>query len=877
MEDILKGLNPQQKEAVAHDNGALLVLAGAGSGKTKVLTSRIAALIKKGVRPYEILAVTFTNKAAKEMKARLTKSLGEEIVKDLWVGTFHNICGRILRYDIENYKNEEGQAWQKNFVIFDSNDSLSLIKQAIKAENLDEKVYQPKMVQSAISMAKNKMQNAFQYATKARDYRAEIISKLYFSYEQSLASNNALDFDDLLLMSVNVLTKCPEVLAKYHNRFKHILVDEYQDTNLTQYRLISTLFTAGNENLDLKNRSLCVVGDVDQSIYSWRGADYKIIMNFQRDYSSADIIKLEQNYRSTDTILQAANYVIQNNTQRIDKKLVSNKGKGKNICHFEAHDEQEEAYYLVNKIRELLASGFSYKNCVVLYRTNAQSRVIEEAFMSRSIPYTMVGGMKFYERKEIKDIVSYLKLIYNPNDSQSLKRIINVPTRAIGATTVKKLDEKARQKNVCVFSVVENIEEEKDFSPKTTNALKNFAKLILSFREKLETMSLSEFIALLIDSSGYINELREEGTDEAESRIENLQEFISVARNFEQADVGNDLGEFLSQVALVSDIDQLEEEKESVTLMTLHAAKGLEFPVVFLAGLEEGLFPHSRALNENNEMEEERRLMYVGITRAEDLLYITNAKRRLIYGDYKYFTKSRFLEEIPQHLFEGDGARKSTESNSYGNQSAFVNNAGRTEPRNAFNGLKPLSSSYEGDRVSSSGGFGKGFVPPKKSAFSSISKPSGEVKPPQNNKINEFKPTVAYKLKSSNEVKPVLNKAPDIKPYEPTKLTQKLKEKKEEPVVKKKAASLEDVKDHLSENLQLKLSIQQKAEQYVTKVEKEEPAELFNKGERVFHEKYGIGTIEEILEFGSDISYHVDFGKQGLKPLDAKFAKLKKF
>ena len=872
MEEIINGLNPQQKEAVAHDEGALLVLAGAGSGKTKVLTSRIAYLIKKGVNPHEILAVTFTNKAAKEMKSRLTAILGEDIVKNLWVGTFHNICGRILRYDIENYKNEDGQTWQKNFVIFDSNDSSSLIKQVIKADNLDEKVYQPKMVQAAISMAKNKMQNAITYATKAKDYRAEIISKLYITYEQMLSTNNALDFDDLLLMSVNLLTKCPEVLQKYHNRFKHILVDEYQDTNLAQYRLISSLFSGGNEKPDFKKRSLCVVGDVDQSIYSWRGADYKIILNFQRDYPTSDIIKLEQNYRSTDTILQAANYVIQNNSQRIDKKLVSNKGKGKSIRYFEANDEQEEAYYLVGKIRDLLVNGYKYKDCVVLYRTNAQSRVIEEAFMSKSIPYTMVGGMKFYERKEIKDIVSYLKLIYNTNDSQSLKRIINVPARSIGATTIKKLDEKAKAKKSTVFSIVENIEEEENFSAKTVKALKDFAKIIAGYREKLNTMRLSEFIASLIESTGYINELKEEGTDEAESRIENLQEFVSVARNFEQTENGNDLGEFLSQVALVSDIDQLEEEKESVTLMTLHAAKGLEFPAVFLAGLEEGIFPHSRSLNDTNEMEEERRLMYVGITRAEDLLYMTNAKRRLIYGDYKYYTKSRFLEEIPEHLFEADMSRGSTSrrnneqaNSSYGHKSAYENNYGKVEPSGSFGGgFKPLSSSYE--KLPSSSGFGKSFVPPK----SANKAPSNNINSPisSTNKLPAFKPPTP--------VKPVVKSSFVQKTPEPVKLTQKIQEKKELPS-QPKAASLEEVKPHLTENLQLQLGIQQKAEQYVATIEKEEKLELFNAGDRVFHEKYGIGSVKEVLEFGSDIMYNIDFGKLGLKPLDAKFAKLKKF
>lgn len=860
MNELLVGLNTAQQSAVAKLDGVLLVLAGAGSGKTRVLTNRIAYLIKNGANPAEILAVTFTNKAAQEMKKRLTIMLGEDIVKNLWVGTFHNICCRILRQDIEKFASEENRKWQSNFVIFDQNDSVSLIKQAIQAEELDEKMYIPKNIQATISMAKNKMIDAYKYASSARDFRSEKIAKIYDNYEKLLSTNNALDFDDLLLLSVNLLAKNRDVVEKYNSRFKHILVDEFQDTNLVQYRLISMISNAGDSNMSYKGRSLCVVGDVDQSIYSWRGADCKIILNFQRDFRNCDLIKLEHNYRSTGTILEVANKIIINNNERLDKKLISTKGKGEKIVCYEAQDEQEEAHYIASKILTLSTTNKTKLNdCVVLYRTNAQSRAVEEAFMSQNIPYKMVGGTKFYDRKEVKDIIAYLKLIYNPDDSQSLKRIINVPKRSIGATTLKKVQDLAAQNDVSMFSVIENIMEYDDFSARTQTALKDFGMIIVHLKSAAKTLPLSEFIAKMIGDIHYLDDLKEEGTEEAESRIENLQEFISVAREYEESTEEPDLGEFLTQVALVSDIDSLQEDNQSVTLMTLHAAKGLEFPVVFLAGLEDGIFPHMRSLQSNTEMEEERRLMYVGVTRAEELLFMSYAKRRLIWGDYKYFTPSRFLREIPQNLLVTIGTDdmlskpsvksfKATATEKYGyNSSSFGNSGG---------------SSFSGDKVSDGykSGFGKDFKLPKikKASEPAETKPTTVVPITPVPKITEtVKPTVTA-IKEVKEIQPAVKSF--NKPIEIPK-----------PAVKQQTLAIEPVKTQQA----VLERPQEKAPEPIEEIKAEK--ELFKEGDRVFHEKFGVGNVSSLTEMGSDVIYSIDFGKMGIKHLDANYAKLKKF
>jgi DNA helicase-2/ATP-dependent DNA helicase PcrA len=731
MENLLEGLNPSQKEAVTQADGTLIVLAGAGSGKTRVLTSRVGWLVQQGARPWEILAVTFTNKAANEMKNRLENMLGEADAKHLWIGTFHSICGKILRFEVENYIVNGAPFRMKNFVIFDESDSMSLIKQSVKAHNLDDKLYKPQVVKAAISAAKNKMIDATRYLATARDARSEKIGAVYKDYEDMLRTNNALDFDDLLITAVKLFENCPDVLEKYKSKFRHIMVDEFQDTNLPQYRLIELLYRGKNaDDMPDDGRSLCVVGDIDQSIYSWRGADYKILLNLQKDFPGAQLIKLEQNYRSTCNILEAANGVIVNNRERISKNLFSNKGDGEKIVCLEASDEAEEAHFIVDRVKELCRNDkHELSDFVVLYRTNAQSRALEEAFMCRKVPYRMLGSVKFYERKEIKDVIAYLKLIYNMSDSQSLKRIINVPARAIGAATIKKVEEIARQYSLSMYGVIERADEFDELSGKVAKKLKEFHNLIESLSNDCKNHCLSEFISLMIEKTGYIKELQDENTEEANSRLENIREFISVAREQEDIGLDTELGEFLTRMSLVSDLDAMIDENSAVTLMTLHSAKGLEFPVVFLAGLEEGLFPHSRSINSNQEMEEERRLMYVGITRAEERLFLSHAKRRLIYGDYKYFTPSRFLDEIPPQLLEN-----ASESVPVKKASVFSS---------PYRGRRPAA----GDMPVSNMSFGAGFkasdsIKSNSLATSSKKEPPKAVKIP----ISQPKPAVTKTL-----------------------------------------------------------------------------------------------------------------------------------
>ena len=824
MEELLKSLNAEQKEAVVEKEGALLVLAGAGSGKTKVLTTRIVNLVKSGVNPYKILAVTFTNKAAKEMRERLSKMIGEDVVKKMWVGTFHNICGRILRFDIENYKSPDGRKWDNNYVIYDESDTNTLIKNAIKKLNLDEKVYAPKLVKAAISNAKSKMQDAYTFSTRARDYRTQKISEVYEEYEKQLLANNAIDFDDMLLLTVNLLSTNEEVRNKYHERFSHILVDEFQDTNISQYMLIRHLYSNNKTDEELKGRSLCVVGDVDQSIYSWRGADYKIILNFQTDYRNAKLIKLEKNYRSVATILDAANAIIVNNTERVSKNLYSTKGQGEKIDIYEAQDEAGEAYYIANKIRNYARNLNDY---AVLYRTNSQSRAIEEALISQGISYRMVGGLKFYDRKEIKDLIAYLKLIYNRHDSQSLKRIINVPKRSIGDTTVKKLQEIADSLGYSIYDVIQNINQYDDFNAPTKAKLTAFSQLLDKIEKNKDTLSLPEFIAFIIEETGYLAELKQEDTEESQSRIENLQELVNVARDFSPDEEDNILGEFLAQVALVSDLDETPDADNAVTLMTLHAAKGLEFETVFLAGLEEGIFPHSRSLNSNTEMEEERRLMYVGVTRAKQKLYITYAKRRQMWGETRYYNPSRFLAEIPDSLTErnvSDDSVSSYKSNTF---------------KQAVNKIKTDRSGY----VEKTTSFGAGFVAPTlKNNTQNI------------NKVVKPKPTnSAY--------------------------SQPVHTKKEAFIVKNaqnKARDEEKVQKLLEDN-PIKRMLEEKKKKEAAQAASESEQNTYNVGDRVFHEKFGIWHISEIKQIGSSSLYVIDFGKQGKKAVDALYANLKKF
>ncbi len=840
MENLLENLNKEQKEAVQTVTGPLLILAGAGSGKTKVLTTRIAYMIKQGVKPQNILAVTFTNKAAKEMKARLGSMIGENTVKYMWVGTFHGICGRILRENIDRYSFPSGKKLDKNFTIYDDNDTNAVLKQAIKKLNLDDKIYQPKLVKSVISNAKNKMQDAYTFATFARDFKSQKIAAIYEEYENTLNNNNAIDFDDMLMLTVKLLDHNTEIRTHYYERFKHIMVDEYQDTNLAQYNLVNMLYT--NKLAEVPpERSLCVVGDVDQSIYSWRGADYTIIMNFQKDFKNTKLIKLEQNYRSTANILNVANAIIENNTERVDKVLYSNKGEGELIDYFEAQDEADEANFIVSRIKQ--DSGGNYNQYAILYRTNSQSRSIEEACMAAGVPYRIYGGLKFYDRKEIKDVIAYLKLIYNTDDSQSFRRIVNVPKRSIGDTTIKRLQDFADREDISLFAAAQRIQEDNEIPPRTRAKITDFVNLITKFKEAIPNYNLREFVTLVIEKSGYLAELQLQNTPEAEADIENLQELVNVAEEFVPEEEDNVLGEFLAQVALVSDIDNMDTIANNVTLMTLHAAKGLEFPVVFMAGLDEGIFPHLRSLNVPSEMEEERRLMYVGVTRAEEKLYLTSAKRRQMWGEFKYYNPSRFIEEIPRQLlnmisFEGSTSDSSTFRNA-------VSKAKTGKSDYSYSAAQADSYGY----IKPSSGFGKGFVAPTKglSTNTSPKKSSYGYEPPKRTPQR----TILVKSKANKE----------------------RDEQKVQEFLKDNA-----IKRMLEEKRQKEQQQALEAREREHAIEGSSTIEyVFNVGERVFHDKLGIGHITDVIKVGDSMMYTIDFGKQGKKAMDAAYARLKKF
>lgn len=650
--DIFEGLNPAQRKAVEHTEGPLLIMAGAGSGKTKVLTCRIANLLAKGIAPYNILAITFTNKAAAEMRERVDRMIGEA-AKNVWLSTFHSFCARFLRREIEALA-----GYKKNFVIYDSQDSQTVVKLCLKELNLDDKQYVPSAMQSIISNAKNALQGVRDFERAADNFYAQKAAEVYRLYQKKLRENNALDFDDLLMVSVVLLQEVEEIREKYQKRFKYILIDEYQDTNGAQY-LLAKLLAA-------HNRNICVVGDADQSIYGWRGADIRNIMDFEKDYPDAVTIKLEQNYRSTKKILAAANAVIENNVERKPKELWTENADGEKITSYVAYDERDEANFIATTItKQKTIFNASYGDMAVLYRTNSQSRVLEEGLMCANIPYTMVGGLKFYDRKEIKDIMAYLRVIYNPSDTMSLMRIINVPKRGIGDATVSKLTDFAMQQGVSLFDVISSpdlIASVAGITARTKRPLEIFSEFIFTMMAYQSNLSVKDLIARVMDDSGYMAELEAENKPENLTRIENLKELLSLAAEFAKSEEVPNLENFLANVALVSDIDNADLEDDRVTLMTLHAAKGLEFPIVFMAGMEEGLFPHARTLLNESEIEEERRTCYVGITRARRKLYMTSAKMRMIFGKTVSYPESRFMAEIPDECIE----RLVVRSNAYG-------------------------------------------------------------------------------------------------------------------------------------------------------------------------------------------------------------------
>ena len=632
----IKALNDPQQEAVKHTEGPLLILAGAGSGKTKVLTTRIAYLIEHdNVSPYNILAITFTNKAAKEMQERVINLVGE-YAKNMQISTFHSFGLRILR---ENY---DELGYDRNFVIMDSDDSLTVVKKILKELDLDPKMFNPNAIRNKISSCKNELISPKEYERFASSEFEKIVLEVYTKYEKKLKDNNSVDFDDLLILPIKLFKNHDDILDKYQERFKYILVDEYQDTNQAQYILTKILAS--------KYRNICVVGDENQSIYSFRGANYRNILNFEKDYKEAKVIKLEQNYRSTENILDAANSVIKNNSSRKDKNLWSDKGKGEKITYYRSYDEKDEAHYVAKNIKKLLDSGKSADEIAVLYRTNAQSRTIEEEMLKENIPYRVVGSFYFYSRKEIKDLMAYLRLIHNSKDNVSLTRVINSPKRGIGLKTIANLNEKADSLGVSIYEAIDSGKE------------LEFKNTIEDLKKVSENVTLTELIDKVLDTTGYRKELESEKTLEADIRLENLEEFKSITRAFEERDGLISLEDFLFEVSLVSDRDEYQDGSNKVSLMTIHAVKGLEFNDVFVVGLEEGIFPHMNSLMENSELEEERRLMYVAITRAKERLYLINARRRMLYGKDSINPPSRFIGEIDKELLNSSEEEKKEEN-----------------------------------------------------------------------------------------------------------------------------------------------------------------------------------------------------------------------
>lgn len=682
--ELLDSLNKEQQKAVKLTEGPLLIMAGAGSGKTRVLTHRMAYLIdEKGVAPYNILAITFTNKAAREMKERVSRLVGKKGAS-MWVSTFHSMCVRILRRDANRI------GYDTNFTIYDGTDQQTAMKQVLKELNLDPKQYDPRSMINQISSAKNELLTAEQYADTAHIEYEKTVSKVYTAYQKKLQRNQAMDFDDLIMQTVHLFKRVPEVLQYYQHRFQYIHVDEYQDTNHAQYFLV--------KQLAIRFQNICVVGDSDQSIYAWRGANIKNILSFEKDYPSAKVIYLEQNYRSSKTILTAANHVINNNRGRKPKKLWTDNDDGKKITYYQGSSEREEAHFVVGKMQELIEdSPYNLNDFAVLYRTNAQSRSIEDTLMMSNMNYQVFGGLKFYDRKEIKDLIAYLRIITNPSDDISFIRVVNEPKRGIGATSVQKLMDYAVANDLSLLQATEDVEVI-NITKRAANSLILFQKMIANLTKQQEFLTASEMIELVLRDSGYLEVLQVEKTVEAESRLENIDEFMKVASEFENsAEEDKSLITFLTDLALVADIDSLDEEEQEfeqkVTLMTLHSAKGLEFPIVFLIGMEENLFPHSRSLHEEEQMAEERRLAYVGITRAEDQLYLTHAMMRTIYGKTNYNPVSRFIGEIPEELLEG-----------YTKQSFGF---GSSQSKNDFDSEQLLNSFDNEKPKRASGSFGK--------------------------------------------------------------------------------------------------------------------------------------------------------------------------
>ena len=707
MHPLLNGMNDRQAEAVQTTEGPLLIMAGAGSGKTRVLTHRIAYLIdEKMVNPWNILAITFTNKAAREMRERAEKLKTE--AQDCLIATFHSMCVRILRREADHI------GYNRNFTIVDPGEQRTLMKRILKNLNLDPKKWNERAILGTISNAKNDLIDEVAYANLAGDMYTEIVAKCYTAYQKELRQSEAMDFDDLIMLTLRLFDQNPDVLTYYQQRYQYIHVDEYQDTNHAQYQLVKLLAS--------RFKNICVVGDADQSIYGWRGADMQNILDFEKDYPEAKVVLLEENYRSTKTILQAANEVIRNNRNRRPKNLWTQNEDGEEIVYYRANDEQDEALFVARTIDQLSREGYSHKDFAVLYRTNAQSRTVEEALLKANIPYTMVGGTKFYSRKEIRDVISYLNLIANPSDNISYERVVNEPKRGVGPGTVEKIRDFASSQEISLLDASANIL----LSPvkgKAAQAVYDFANMLLDLRERLDDFTVTELVEAVLEKTGYATALVAQATLESQARIENIEEFLSVTKNFDESpdnpadESGLDkLSRFLNDLALIADTDDGDTESSEVTLMTLHAAKGLEFPVVFLVGMEENVFPLSRASEDEDELEEERRLAYVGITRAEKILYLTNANSRMLYGKTNYNQPTRFLREISSALLDYQGLAR-PENSPY--KVSYTN----SDTRKFGQGMSLAQAMQERKRQAAPSSISTGSLPFGKSSQSQPSKP----------------------------------------------------------------------------------------------------------------------------------------------------------
>jgi DNA helicase II / ATP-dependent DNA helicase PcrA len=694
--DFLSHLNSSQRLAVEHYCGPMLVVAGAGSGKTRALTYRIANLIRnRQADPEHILAVTFTNKAAREMRERIEYIFATELAlekhgqrleflteyeqktlksrvykrttKKLWIGTFHSLFAKLLRFDINKYQDERGRTWKRNFSIFDESDVQSLFKNIVTKElNLDSKKFDPRKIRYAVSNAKNQGLTPDDLAKQDPGYRGRVISEIYDQYQSRLAANNALDFDDLIWVPVKLFQQNESILGYWHTQFQHILVDEYQDTNRIQYDLIRLLATNGEDRKsewNWKLRSLFVVGDADQSIYSFRLADFTILLDFQKDFGDGlpdedtrTMIKLEENYRSRENILQAANHLIAHNSQRIDKVLKPTREVGEQIFLYKADEEQEEARFVVQQMQQIKENNpeIDWGDFAILYRTNAQSRPFEDLLLHNNIPYNIVGGLKFYDRKEVKDAIAYLRIIVNPEDTVSLLRIINTPRRGIGKTTMDRLMDASQQMGIPLWEIVNDETSVNTMGGRAAKALNQFAQMIQETKDQLDNLTATEILSHIIEQSGYVKELQQQGTDEADNRIANIYELHNAVQQFQEDNEENSLEAFLASASLSSDLDDLDEKQQKVSMMTLHAAKGLEFPVVYLVGMEQGLLPHNRTLNDPLEIEEERRLCYVGITRAQEQLFLTYTRERRLWGNREPAVSSQFLQELPGELIDSN-------------------------------------------------------------------------------------------------------------------------------------------------------------------------------------------------------------------------------